>query len=121
VQRALKQALGLWPKLRQLGVRLAMDEFESSLTGLQLISALPVDFIKLAPKYTRAPGLTELKGELKALLTAAHDSGRQVIAPMVENAQAAALLLAAGVDHIQGNFIQQPGSELGFDFSQSVF
>jgi diguanylate cyclase (GGDEF)-like protein len=121
VQRALKQALGLWPKLRQLGVRLAMDEFESSLTGLQLISALPVDFIKLAPKYTRAPGLTELKGELKALLAAAHDSGRQVIAPNVENAQAAALLLAAGVDHIQGNFIQQPGSELGFDFSQSVF
>lgn len=121
VQRALKQALGLWPKLRQLGVRLAMDEFESSLTGLQLISALPVDFIKLAPKYTRTPGLTELKGELKALLTAAHDSGRQVIAPMVENAQAAATLLAAGVDHIQGNFIQQPGSELGFDFSQSVF
>ncbi len=121
VQRSLKQALGLWPKLRQLGVRLAMDEFESSLTGLQLISALPVDFIKLAPKYTRAPGLTELKGELKALLTAAHDSGRQVIAPMVENAQAAASLLAAGVDHIQGNFIQQPGSELGFDFSQSVF
>lgn len=120
VQRSLKQALGLWPKLRQLGVRLAMDEFESSLTGLQLISALPVDFIKLAPKYTRAPGLKDLKSELGALLAAAHDSGRQVIAPQVENAQAAALLLAAGVDHIQGNFIQQPGSELGFDFSQSV-
>jgi diguanylate cyclase (GGDEF)-like protein len=121
VQRSLKQALGLWPKLRQLGVRLALDEFESSLTGLQLISALPADFIKLAPKYTRAPGLTELKGELQALIAAAHGSGRQVIAPMVENAQAAAVLLAAGVDHIQGNFIQQPGTELGFDFSQSVF
>lgn len=121
VQRALKQALGQWPRMRQLGIRLAMDDFESSLTGLQLISALPVNFIKLAPKYTRMPGLVELREELKSLLAAAHDSGREVIAPNVENAQAAATLLAAGVDHIQGNFIQQPGSELGFDFSQSVF
>lgn len=116
----LRAAIPFFQAMRGTGVKLALDQFESNLTALQLLGYLPIDYLKLSPKYLGALGIHGSAEELRALVAAAHDGGRAVIAARVENAQTAASLWSAGVDLIQGNFVQQPGAELGFDFNAST-
>lgn len=118
IMHELKHAIPFFQSVRALGCKLTLDAFESSLTSLQVLSYLHVDYLKLASKYL-SPGAGGLVEELKALIAAAHDGGRKVIAARVENAQSAAALWSLGVDFIQGNFVQQPGAELAFDFKSS--
>jgi len=116
----LKAAMPFFQQARALGVHLVLDSFESNMTALQLLSYLPVNYVKLAHKYlTGGPGNGQSE-ELRAIIRAAHEGQRSVIASQVENAQAAAALWSVGVDLIQGNFVQQAGVELGFDFSASA-
>jgi diguanylate cyclase (GGDEF)-like protein len=115
----LRAAIPFFQAMRGASVRLGLDQFESNLTALQLLGYLPTDYLRLAHKYVGAQGVVGAE-ELRAMVSAAHDGGRQVIAARVENAQTAAALWSLGVDLIQGNFVQQPGAELGFDFSTSA-
>ena len=114
----LKLAVPFFQSARALGLKLTLEAFESSLTALQVLSYLPVDYVKLAEKYIDATGTH--REELKSLIAAAHDGGRRVIAARIESAQSAAALWSLGVDFIQGNFVQQPGAELGFDFRSTT-
>ncbi len=119
VLSSMREALAFFESVRKLGVRVVVDEFDGSLTALQLLSVLSADFLKLADKYTTGNG-NYASDELRTLIRAAHDGGKYVIAAKVENAQSAATLWTLGVDLIQGNFVQQPGTDLGFDFSASA-
>ena len=49
-----------------------------------------------------------------------HALNKPVIAQRIENSQVIAQLWMSGVDFIQGNFIQRPDDNLGYDFSESV-
>lgn len=104
--------------LRAFGVGLALSGFESGATGERLL-ALPVDFVKISPRYLRssAEGAAE---ELRALVERVHDAGKRVIAPHVEDARGVAALWTAGIDFVQGNFVQHADHELAFDFHASV-
>jgi diguanylate cyclase (GGDEF)-like protein len=103
--------------LQGLGVGLAISAFESNPTSLQLLQHLPVTFVKLAPRYIgdglRNPALRE---ELRQLVAHVHEHDRKIIAPRIEDAQSASLLWTAGVDYIQGDFVQQAGQDMSFDF-----
>ena len=57
---------------------------------------------------------------MDALVAFAHERNLQVIAPRVEDARGAAALWSAGVDFIQGNFVQRAGRDLAYDFHASV-
>ena len=116
----MREALAFFEAVRKLGLRVVVDDFDGGLTALQLLGVISADYLKLADKYTRDNGIVVHSAELRTLVRAAHDGGRSVIAPKVETAQAAASLWTMGVDLIQGNFVQQPGAELGFDFSASA-
>jgi diguanylate cyclase (GGDEF)-like protein len=116
----MREALAFFESVRKIGVRIVVDEYDGGLTALQLLGLISADYLKLADKYTRGHGISHHVDELRTLVRAAHDGGRYVIAPKVETAQSAASLWTMGVDLIQGNFVQQPGAELGFDFSASA-
>lgn len=116
----MREALAFFDAVRKIGVRVVIDEYDGSLTALQLLSVVATDYLKLSDKYTRGNAISAHSDELRTLVRAAHDGGRYVIAPKVETAQSAASLWTMGIDLIQGNFVQQPGSELGFDFSASA-
>ncbi len=116
----MRESMAYFEAVRKLGMRVVVDEFDGGLTALQLLGVLSADYLKLSDKYTRDNGIVVHSAELRTLVRAAHDGGRAVIAPKVETAQAAASLWTMGVDLIQGNFVQQPGAELGFDFSASA-
>ncbi len=116
----MREALAFFEAVRKLGLKTVVDEYDGGLTALQLLSVLPADYLKLSDRYTRTTANGEFATELRTLVRAAHDGGKYVIAAKVETAQSAASLWTLGVDLIQGNFVQQPGTELGFDFSASA-
>jgi PleD family two-component response regulator/EAL domain-containing protein (putative c-di-GMP-specific phosphodiesterase class I) len=116
----LQEAMAGLQALQKVGVGLVLDEFEPDMTALQMLSYLPVGFIKLHQRYSAAQLDESTAAELRQLVEAAHGANKKVMAARVENAPSAASLWTLGVDFIQGNFVQQPGSELGFDFSASA-
>ena len=104
-------------EMRGLGVHVALSAFEASAVAFQLLDQIPATFVKIGPRYTeeglRTPAIRD---ELREIVTHAHAKRMEVIAPRIENAQSAALLWTAGVDFIQGDFVQQAGQDLSFDF-----
>jgi len=116
-QAHLHDLLAFTGEARKLGVQIALSSFESSAIAFQLLEQIPASFIKISPRYAdeglRTPATRE---ELRQIVVHAHAKGKEVIAPRIENAQSAALLWSAGVDYIQGDFVQKPGQDLSFDF-----
>ncbi len=109
----LRSLIDLSLNLRELGVKLSLAGVDREAVASGLLEHLPLDYIKLAP------GAESAGPDLAALVQAAHEHGRQVIAPRVEDAAAAVRLCAAGVDFLQGNFVQQAGQALDYDFTAS--
>lgn len=105
--------------MRELGASVTLAGFDTDLVGEDMLATLPADFIKLAPRYLRFDH-EQTRQELRALVDRAHECGKRVIAPRVEDARGAATLWTAGVDFIQGNFVQQAGHDLAFDFHASI-
>ncbi|WP_386069696.1 EAL domain-containing protein [Tahibacter sp. UC22_41] len=101
--------------VHQIGVGLCLAGAVPSEATQAAIEHLPVDFIKIAPDCItdRSP---RMRDDLRRLVRAAHDNGRRVIAPRIEDAQSAATLWTIGVDFIQGNFVQHEAQNLDYDF-----
>jgi diguanylate cyclase (GGDEF)-like protein len=106
--------------LVRVGVHFCLSRFERGLEGDSVLEQLPVDFIKLAPKYLAASATPGLRDELRVIVERAHRRGLAVIAPRVEDAQSAATLWMSGIDYIQGNLVQLATRELDFDFKAAV-
>lgn len=102
------------------GVQFCLSQFHIGTDGASLMEALPLSYVKLAPKYLAAGVTQAMRDELKVLIDQAHRRNVQVIGHRVEDAQAAATLWMSGIDFIQGNLVQQVGSELDFDFQSAV-
>ena len=117
----LRQAVGFCETCRQVGIPVGLTGFEGSMASYQMLQHLPVDFIKVAGKYV-GPGAhaRETRNELRQLVAYAHERKVKIVAPLVEDAQTAAALWSTGVDFIQGNFVQQAGQDLEFDFRASA-
>ncbi len=107
--------------LRDLGVNLALSSFEANQTTFQLLQHLPTAYVKLAPRYL-GDGLRDsnLREQLRELIEHAHERGSRIIAPRIEDAQSASQLWTMGVDYIQGDFVQQAGQDMSFDFHATV-
>jgi diguanylate cyclase (GGDEF)-like protein len=117
----LRQAAAFTSAARQLGVKIGVTAFEGNAESYQMLQHFAVDYLKVAAKYVeRARFSRELSQELQQLVSFAHERKVRTIAPLVENAQTAAALWSAGVDFIQGDFVQEASADLDFDFSASA-
>ena len=105
--------------IKPLGLTLTLSGYEAGATGERVLEVAAVDLLKLSPRYVRIDD-DAVRKELRELVALAHERGMQVIAPRVEDARGAAALWSAGVDFIQGNFVQRAGHDLAFDFHASV-
>lgn len=107
----LRSLIELSLSMRELGIKLSLAGVDREAVAAGLLEHLPLDYIKLAPGYVGNGD------DLGTLIRVAHEHGRQVIAPRVEDAATAVRLCAAGVDFLQGNFVQQAGQSLDYDFN----
>ncbi len=104
---------------RALGVLVTISGCDNLAAANRIIAGPPADFVKLGPGP--AGGRTGAQwAELKDIVALIHEHGSRVIAPRIEDARGAAALWSAGVDYIQGNFVQQATGDLGYDFHASA-
>ncbi len=107
--------------IAELGVSISISAFDVKENSLQLLERFGVAYIKLAPRY----GGTNLRDnavreELRMIVTTAHHHGAKVIASRIEDAQSASQLWNVGIDYLQGDFVQQAGQDLVFDFNATT-
>jgi diguanylate cyclase (GGDEF)-like protein len=93
-------------RLRVLGCGIAIDDFGAGYTSFRNVRDLPVTAIKLDGSFCR--NLTSNKDNVffvKSLVELAHTFNLKVVAEWVESEEDEKLLIAWGVDFLQGNFI----------------
>ncbi|MEW9570994.1 EAL domain-containing protein [Rhodanobacter sp. Si-c] len=94
---------------KQLGGRFALEQFGSGLNSFQLLNHIDADYLKIDRSYMAdLPQHPENQKKVAELCQQAHALKKQTIAEWVEDATSTSLLFAAGVDFVQGNFLQVP-------------
>lgn len=95
--------------VRDLGCRVAVDDFGAGYTTFRHLKALTVDVVKIDGSFVRGIGDNE-KNQLflRNLLSLARSFGLDTVAECVETAEDAAYLVREGIDLLQGYYFGQP-------------
>jgi diguanylate cyclase (GGDEF)-like protein len=105
----LERAVGVLVRLRNLGVRIALDDFGAGMSGLAYLAELPVDLVKIDRRFItnleRGPGDVALA---RGIVELAHSMGLTVVAEGVESIREHALLAEFGCDLAQGFLFGRP-------------
>ena len=95
--------------LRAYGCRIAIDDFGSGWSSLDLVRALPVDILKIDGRWvTAAPGDELCCSVVRSVTEIAHLIDAKVVADWVERRETADFLTECGVDYAQGFLFGAP-------------
>jgi diguanylate cyclase (GGDEF)-like protein len=107
--------------ITELGAAISIATFDAKENSLQLLDRFAVAYVKLAPRYGGTSlREIEVREELRLIVNMAHERHCKVIASRIEDAQSASQLWNVGVDYLQGDFVQQAGQDLVFDFNATT-
>ena len=100
-------------RLRSLGFGLALDDTGAGNAGLEVLSQLPVDFVKI-DRAVVAKGLTDktARGVLTGITAIARETAAYVIAEGIENIEMFDLVRQMGVQGVQGYLLGRPSETL---------
>jgi len=104
-------------ELKELGVRLALDDFGQGYSSLSYISDFPVDLIKIDRAFiSGVPFRAKDSGIVRMIIALAQQMGIEVLAEGVETDTQREWLQNAGVHYLQGYAISEalPPSQLPF-------
>jgi diguanylate cyclase (GGDEF)-like protein len=95
--------------LKQVGIKLALDDFGTEFSSLSHVRRLPVDCLKIDKSFvdtiaTEAHGFAFIKGVVQL----AHTLGLKTVAEGVEDLDQVSGLRRAGCDYFQGYIIARP-------------
>ncbi|MDO5703168.1 MAG: GGDEF domain-containing phosphodiesterase, partial [Lachnospiraceae bacterium] len=103
------QLLEIISRLRRIGFEVEMDDFGSGYSSLNMLSAMPIDVLKMDMKFVRNIEKNETDLRLvKLILDIAKYMNLRVIAEGVETEGQMKLLKDAGCDLIQGFYFSRP-------------
>ena len=107
--------------LKKVNCRSALEYFGTQKNPAGIIHKLPVDFLKIDRCLIHdLADNPENQNIIASIIAMAHQQDKQVIAEFVEDARTLSLLWNAGIDFIQGHFLQQPGDGMDYDFSEQA-
>lgn len=98
--------------VRDLGCRVAVDDFGAGYTTFRHLQALTVDVVKIDGSFVK--GIRQSEGNqlfLRNLLSLAQAFGLLTVAECVETAEDAEYLMKEGVDLLQGYYFGAPASD----------
>ncbi|OWL93301.1 hypothetical protein CBQ26_20355 [Deinococcus indicus] len=96
-------------KLRQAGVKVALDDFGSGHSSLSLLTELPLDIVKLDRSFLREGAQETARGALlRNTIRLARDLQLSTVAEGVEEESMLSLLRDLGCDYAQGYYISRP-------------
>lgn len=113
----LKQAKALTQGLAELHCKVALSQFGCALNPFNTLKHLQVDFVKIDGSFSQELGNADNQEALKTLLSSLHAQAKLTIVPFVESASVLATLWQAGVNFIQGYYLQGPSQSMDYDFS----
>jgi diguanylate cyclase (GGDEF)-like protein len=98
-------------RLRQLGVHVSIDDFGTGHSSLALLRRLPAAELKVDQAFVADLATSaEARGIVKAVVQLAQTLGLRVVAEGVETEAQRDLLVALGVDELQGYLFARPMS-----------
>ena len=108
-------AAAVLPRLAELGVTIAVDDFGTGFTSLNLLRRLPVKRLKIDHTFIHELFTDQAAAAIvRTTIGIAHNLGLTVIAEGVENEQQRGFLLAQGCDELQGVYLTRPAPEIEF-------
>ena len=113
----LKQAKTLTQGLAELHCKVSLTQFGCAANPFNTLKHLTVDFVKIDGSYTQDLSKPENLESLKVLLASLHSQAKLTIVPYVETASTMSTLWQAGVNYIQGYFLQGPSQGMDYEFS----
>ncbi|MFC3607725.1 EAL domain-containing response regulator [Stutzerimonas tarimensis] len=113
----LTQAKPLAQGLRSLGCKIAVSHFGRAGNPLNLFTHLPAEFVKVDGSFAQNLSRPEGVQALTALLGELHKLNKLSIVPFIESASMLANIWQAGVNYIQGYYLQGPSQSMNYDFS----
>ena len=96
-------------RLHQAGIRLAVDDFGTRNSNLDLIRSFPFDYLKIDRQFTQDVD-ANAQALLRSIVSMAHHFHLVVIAEGIETEAQHALIVEAGVDWAQGYLYQRPAA-----------
>lgn len=102
-------ALRRLAELRELGLKLSIDDFGAGYASLSYLKKLPTNCLKIDNSFILNLAADEAdKRIVRSTIELAHGFGMQVVAEGVENKEIADLLRAKGCDIAQGYYFSRP-------------
>lgn len=96
-------------KLKEFGVKLALDDYGSGLSSLNFLHGYPFEFIKLDRSFIRSLNLDNKNLSLvKALQELGSDFGYRLVAEGIESEEMLEKLRKVGCEFGQGYYISRP-------------
>jgi len=115
VMDAAEHAIDVLHELKEMGVRLAIDDFGNGFSSLGYLKNFPIDTLKIDKVFTRhLPGDRDDAAIVHAILELAYSLGMRVVAEGVENVEQLYFLRKNGCHDAQGFLLGRPveGEEL---------
>ncbi len=107
--RNLDAALESLQELKDMGVKISVDDFGTGQTALSQIKRLPLDAVKIDKSFIKELGVDQDDTTIvRAVIAMAHSLNLKVMAEGVETLQQLQLLREMECDQIQGYFISRP-------------
>ena len=104
-----KQIIDVVTAIRESGFHIEMDDFGSGYSSLNMITALPIDALKLDLQFIRTAFLEHKDTRLlEAVIGLAKSLGLPTIAEGVETAEQMLALRGMGCDIVQGYYFSKP-------------
>lgn len=112
----MDQVISMLGELREMGFQIEMDDFGTGYSSLNMISALPIDALKLDMKFIRSAFTEQTDTRmLEVIIDMAGYLGVPVIAEGVETEEQVYALKAIGCDIVQGYYFSKPVDAEGFE------
>ncbi len=95
--------------IRELGIKLAMDDFGTGQSSLGSLHRLPVDLLKIDQSFVQSiTANRELAAVMQAIVTLAQNLGMATVAEGIETPEQLVILQALGCEYAQGYYFKPP-------------
>ncbi|SDS62933.1 response regulator receiver modulated diguanylate cyclase/phosphodiesterase [Halopseudomonas litoralis] len=113
----LKHAKVMAEALHSIHSRIALSHFGGALNPYAVLRHLPVDYVKIDDSFSNDLSTPEAVERLKEMVATLHNQGKLTMVSRVNSATMMPTLWQAGVNYIQGDYLQPPTDSMSFDFS----
>ncbi len=115
----LKQAKEFAKSVHELHCKVSLCQFGGALNPFNTLKHVDVDYVKIDGSFTEELQKNdEAKERVQEMVKELQGAGKLTIIPMVENAVVLSTLWQAGVNYIQGYYVQAPVPEMNYDFGE---